>query len=708
MLDAVSSAVDTLTGAMGGNAQAAGDVEATFHIGKSLVDPNPAVTGNLSPTANGSENPQNQFGNDAPTEFVHFGLTHEDTASKFQHKETQLDHGVMFRDALERESLLLHGFLTSAQYIFKEHKDSQGALGMAGAAMDVLMGSGSTGLDPARFDELIKRVTKAGGSINLKEIEYPPIHLAGIDLHKARANYADFVTKMADEALKHESGGGPGGALGAAAGAVSGAAGSALGGVGGTLMKAATTVQKIVFKPFDIYLGMYLAIRDEYEDAIEAASYAMTLKAIEEKCVPTFHVWFKPPPPAPDEPAPEPSQADKPDNEIEKAIADAKKAVEDAKKKVEEVKKSVDDKVKKVKDFLSEEAAPPPTPGDAALASIFAAFNSGATDKRLPDGNLRVRKKIIAVVTGSVEQVLDLGSLPGFVSKTFEKITPKSIALLQFILSRAMGAGLEMTFTQDALRVLGRKWFFDTLLDIIVEQFAFLQDGPDGMFNLFGQKLTKKAFLEKGRDLAREKFGQHLDPILDLAMNNLGERLRDAIDGAREKDALTMEVLLARLPELTALIIRDTILPVYDLLFDELFGKAMGAATNAISPVKGMVSDAKKKMEDVKKVVDGVKAAKDALSSGIGLDTDFGKLKDDIFGGGAGDDTPAGTAGGNFPGGKREVLCVAKEVTKAMIDKVEEEQKVDAKPWPDPPEQPVPPAESGSSPSSSSDTPSEA
>ncbi|CAG0996641.1 hypothetical protein PHYC_02605 [Phycisphaerales bacterium] len=697
MLDAVSSAVDTVTGAMGGNAQAAGDVEAKFHIGQSLVDPNPAVTGNLSPTANGSDNPQNQFGNDAPTEFVHFGLTHEDTASKFQHTETQLDHGVMFRDALEREALLLHGFISSAQSIFKEHKDSQGAMGMAGAAMDVLMGSGSTGIDPAKFDELIKRVTKAGGTINLKEIEYTPIHLAGMDLHKARANYADFVAKMADEALKHESGGGPGGALGGALGAVSDAAGSAVGGAGGGIMKIATTVQKIVSKPFDIYLGMYLAVRDEYEDAIETASYTMTLKAIEEKCVPTFHVWFKPPPPAPDEPAPEPSQADKPDNEVEKAIADAKKAVEDAKKKVEEVKKSVDEKVKAVKDFLSPEAAPPATPGDAALASIFAAFNSGATDKRLPDGNLRVRKKVLAVITGSVETVLDVGPLPGFIDKAFEKITPKSLALLQFILSRAQGAGLEMTFTQESLRILGRKWFFDTLLDILVEQFAFLQDGPDGMFNLFGQKITKKAFLEKGRDLMRDKFGQYLDPILDIAMNNVGDRLRAAIDGAREKDALTMEVLLARLPEMIALIVRDTVLPIYDLLFDELFGKMMGAVTDKLSPVKGMLSDAKSKMDDVKQVVDGVKAAKDALSSGIGLDTDFDKLKDDIFGGGPAA-AAAGTTGGNFPGGQREVLCVGKEVTKDMIDTVEADQKTDATPWPDPPEQPVPPTSGSTTP----------
>jgi hypothetical protein len=686
MLDTISSVVDTVTGALGGNAQQASDVEPVFHVGEPLVDPDPQITGNISPKAHGSDNEQNQFGNDTPTEFIHFGRTHEDTALRFHHKQTQLGHAVMFRDALEREALLLHGQITCAKEVFKAHKESQGALGMVGAAVDVLMGSGSSGLDPARFDELINRVTKAGGSINIKEVEYPPIHLAGIDLHKARANYEDFVRRMGDEALQHKSSGGPGGAIASAIGAVSGAAGSALGGVGESVMKAATTIQAIIFKPFDIYLAMYLAIRDEYEDAIDNASYAMTLKAIRGKYVPTFPVWFTPPKPAPDLPAPDPSQEDKPDNEIEQAIADARKAIEDARKKVEEARKSVDEKIDAVRDFLSPDAAPEPTPGDEALASIFAALTSGAMDKRLPDGNLRRRKKIVPVVIASVERVLDIGPLPGFVAKAFEKIIPRSIALLQHIVTRAQSRGLEMDFSQESLRQLGQEWFFNTLLDILVDQFSFLQDSPDGLFSIQGQKITKKAFLEEGRDLLRDKLGHHLNPILDLAMNNVGERLRSAIDGARAKDSLTMEPLLARLPELLALVIRDTLFPVWDLLFDELFGKLMGPLNGALSPVKQMMSKSQSTMNDVKKGVDTVKNVKDKLASGldIGPGTDFEKLKDELLGVGE-DGGLAGTLGGNFPGGRREILCVGREVTAEMIEKVENEQKVDAKLWPDPP-----------------------
>ncbi|MDX2132074.1 MAG: hypothetical protein SFY69_08480 [Planctomycetota bacterium] len=689
MLDSIGSAIDTATSALGGNAQQASDVEAVFHIGESLVDPDPKVSGNISPKAEGSGNDQNRLGNDAPTEFVHFGRTHEDSALRFHHAKDALAHAVMFRDGLAREALHLHGSISSAKAIFKEHADAQGAMGMAGAAVDVLMGSGSTGLDASRLDELLNRVTSAGTTFNAEQAKYPDIHKAGVDLHKARANYQDCIAQLATQALEHKSGGGPGGALGNTLGAVSDGVGSAVGGVGGGVMKGATIVQKIVAKPFDIYLSMYLALRDEYEDAVEFHSHALTIKSIRARAVPTFHVWFPPPPPEPGEPPapPDNSTKDKPDNEVAKAIQKANEAVEKAKKKVEDTRKSVDEKIQKVKDFLSPEAPLPGGPGDPSLDAIFGAFTSGVIDKRLPDGKLRRRQKIVPLLCAAMAKGVGVDSLPGFVTKAVEKIAPRSIALLQFILKRAMSAGLTMDFQQESLRKLGREWFFDTLLDILVEKFAFLQDSPGGLFTIQGQQLTKKAFLEKGRDLMRDKFGQYLEPILDLAMQNMGDRLRAAIDGARDKRSLTMEVLLARLPELTALVVRDTLLPVYDLLFDELFGKAMGAATNAISPVKAMMGDAKKKMDEVKKTKDKVQNVKDKLGEGmnIGLDTDFGKLKDELLGDDAGPGGPSGTAGGSFPGGTRVLACVGVEVSSADIDEVENNQKVDSKMWPDPP-----------------------
>ena len=722
MLDSIGSAIDSATGALGGNAQAAKDVDAVFHIGDPLADPKTRAPANLSPKAHSSSNDQNQLGQDAPTEFVHFGRTHAALAPTFPQDKKSIGDAVMWRDALEREALLLHGSLRRAQSVFKEYDDSKGAVGDIMSAVNVLGGGGSSGPDLSRFDELASRITKAGGSINKDDgVDYPTLHQAGIDLHKARANYIDFVRKTGESYLKHDDGGGtPGGALSSVAGAVSNAAGSAISAIGGPVGKALTLVQSIIFKPYDIYLAMYLAVREEYEDAIENASYAMTIKSIRAKSVPTFEVWFPFPKPAD---APEGDAGDDLSNagdaakkgDVAGAIAAAQKAADDAKKKV-------DKKIQDVKDFLSPEAPDPPTPGDDALGSIFASFTSGKLDKRLDDGTLRARKKLGPVLSEAIAKGVGVDSMPTWFTKPLEKIIEMEIGLLQLVYHRAMGAGPTMTFSQDSLNKLGQEWFFDTLIDLLVKTFSFLQDSPSGLGTIQGQKITKQAFIERGRDLVRDEFGKYLNPILQLAMTNMGDRLREAIEGAkdqaaqsqiaaaagalglgnskkkaaesignaREKHCMTMELLLARLPEVTALLIRDTVLPVYDMVFDQLAGKAMGALGNAMSPVKNMVSSAKSTMDDVKDYKDRVNKLRKDTDDGqggtkINQDTDFDALKNDLTTATPPAPGSASTASGDFPGGDRKFLCESKPIPADDIKKVENDQKVDAKIWPDPP-----------------------
>ncbi len=740
MLDSIGSAIDNATGALGGNKQSASDVEPVFHIGEPLADPKTRAPLQISPKAHSSDNDQNQFGQDAPTEFVHFGRTHAALAPTFPHDIKSIGDAVMWRDALAREALLLHGSLRRAQAVFTEYDKSKGAVGDIMSAVNVLGGGGFSGPDLSRFDELASRITKAGGTINKADgIDYPTLHQAGIDLHKARANYIDFVRKTGDSYLKHDDGGGsPGGALSSVTGAVSNAAGSALSAIGGPVGKALKLIQSIIFKPYDIYLAMYLAVRDEYEDTIENASYAMTLKSIRAKAVPTFEVWFPLPKPekVPDEQIDDPgddlSRAgdEAKDLKIAKAIDSAKKAADDAQKKVDKARKDVDDKIQKVKDFLSPEAPDPSTPGDDALGLVFAAFTSAKLDKRLDDGNLRQRKKLTPVLAEAIALGVGVDSMPTWFTKPLEKIVEQEIGLLQLIMHRAMGAGLTMDFKQESLQKLGQEWFFDALIDIIVKQFTFLQDGPDGLGTYQGVKLTKQAFIERGRDLVRDQFGQFLNPILNIAMHNVGERLREAIEGAkdqaaqsqaaavagalglgndqkkaaesignaRDKHSLTMEILLARLPELAALLVRDTVLPVYDLVFQQLAGKAMGALGSAMSPVNSMVSDAKSKMDDVKDYKDRVNKLRSDTDDGqggtnINQSTDFGALKDDLTTATA---KPASTStdSGDFPGGDRKFLCQAQPIPADDIKKVEDEQKVDAEIWPDPPKEDAPTATS--------------
>ncbi|MFA6045791.1 MAG: hypothetical protein WC718_12480 [Phycisphaerales bacterium] len=52
MLDSIGSAIDSATGALGGNKQSASDVDAVFHIGDPLADPKTRAPVNLSPKPN--------------------------------------------------------------------------------------------------------------------------------------------------------------------------------------------------------------------------------------------------------------------------------------------------------------------------------------------------------------------------------------------------------------------------------------------------------------------------------------------------------------------------------------------------------------------------------------------------------------------------------------------------------------------------------
>jgi hypothetical protein len=361
LLDKATAVLDAATG---GKATSKAEAKAEYVLKDILSSPEDADAGIVGTSYNGQGDNPNPLDGGIPTEFIHFGMVHPDTGKKFPHnsfnpanaKIAPEGHGILFRDAVEREAITLFGFVSSTKIAVKETTESGGALEAVGAMASNLLGGGSgqSKPDPTQLDTFLSDIESAIQTINKPAILYPEIHEAGKKLHETRANYVKFCQNLNDFYVKPPEGN----PLDAAAGAIAN-----IPGVGNIM----ATVQRFAFKFLDLYLAAYLKLRENHEKGIESAAHDLTIEAIKanyENFVLTYPIWFKKPPPPEDTPA----DSNKDDGNL---LADVNEKIDEAKKKVDDVKKDVEDKVNDVYDFLGMNGAPEATPGTAILGEIF-------------------------------------------------------------------------------------------------------------------------------------------------------------------------------------------------------------------------------------------------------------------------------------------------------------------------------------------------
>ncbi len=189
--DLASSALDMASGALAADGAAPKPDTATPEFDN--ADPLDPVKEKkpLAVGPNSADTPPNTAKPSDAIEFVHFGHVHADTTNHFPHPKFDNEkdkkpsgRGILFRDALERESTLLYGFISSAKTVHEELKKSRGAAGAVAGAVGKLVGGGGSEPDPGSFKFLLDDVTKAGGTINTETIEYLKVHKAGIDFHQ--------------------------------------------------------------------------------------------------------------------------------------------------------------------------------------------------------------------------------------------------------------------------------------------------------------------------------------------------------------------------------------------------------------------------------------------------------------------------------------------------------------------------------------------
>ncbi len=520
-----------------------------------------------------------------PTEFIHYGLVHADIGIKFPHgnfspigaQEAPTGHAIMFRDGLEREAILLHGFISSCKVILKEYLKDKGPLGDVGAVVGSLLGGGPSEPkpDPTQLDSFISQVKAAADKIKPATINYKEIHDAGKALHQARTDFNNFTVSLNKYYLKPPKDSGPAGLLGN------------IPGVGNIIQ----VVQRFLFKMFDIYLAVYLELRGQdekdenavpkLERAIEMASHKMTIKAITsnyEEFALTYPIWFP---------------KDKTSSNGSGGTPGFLKPVTDA---VDDVKKEVDSVENDIYGFAGANEEPPSTPGSDQLKAVFNILKGereAGKDSSPPSAD-DPPSAADATISALNKMLSDVGGLPSFLNGPIKEITKANVSLLEDVYKRLMAQKAGSKIESSLLLEAGRHYLTGTISGMFTKLVMGLITGgkaDDASVGIPGKEKVLSGKQLIGHQLD-EKLGKYVEPILQIAIGDLAGNL-EASRSKAGTESMTMEVFLGRLPWLVALMFRNTFFPIWNIVAENVFGSIGGPLASALKSANSVVNKAK-------------------------------------------------------------------------------------------------------------------
>ena len=584
----ITDTLNSVSGALAGEKQpdAAPPATLTFYKGVPIGLPEGSEAQSAQP--NGGNTRDTAY----PTEFIHFGYVHPDYSSRYEGQAKEKDdvawdasnetglHGTMQRAALQREALLLAGFVTALQKTLEERQKGKGKGGLGslvGAAADILGGQGGKATEPTPEDcnPFGQALKTAADKVKGPKVAYKDMHQAGIDLRQARLDYAQYLKKLRESPPKDQ---GPAGLLSGVS-----AISSALPGGLGT---AVTIVQGIAFKPFDVYLGIFTGIAEALEPKVMTACHDLSIDAIKQYFTPLFAPWYKAPPGAQDQGAPS-------------------LGTSTGVSPIDSTTHQADGAYKDVRDFLADtKGAASPCEGYLDKAFVMqAAPQPKAAEPKKPATFLA------DLITSSFSKALGVDPLPGLLETLISEICAIDaeflLAMYKTLLKRSPSQAIDV----EELKVAARKRLLDKLVNLLVSQISFLQQAREFAFapEMNNQQVVNMSpgnFQDRGENLLNEQFGKYLDPALDFAMSDLWKELEGARSQAYQQNSMTMEIYLGILPWMLALLFRDTFFPVWDLLVD----KGMGFVNDKLGGVFRSMDAFRQGAQD------GVDTARDALT----------------------------------------------------------------------------------------------
>ncbi|WP_158879682.1 hypothetical protein [Rhodanobacter sp. L36] len=609
-----ASMLDQAAAGLSGKAPDAGLQANAPYINGDPIDDGAADPPTLAaqPQAHGSDNdkPSNYNGVDKPLpiQFIHYDTLHDGLSDKFSGDAPS--RGVAMRDALLREVVLMSSFAQGARQVMVQHGES-GALGQAVAAIGSLLGgSSSAPAGPEQFDPVIQKLTAVSASINKSPVLYKDINDAGRKLHDARNAYETVCTS----ALK--TGGGGGGGL------PSLPALPTIPGVGGP----AGIVSKLpgwLFKVQDAYLSTFAAVRGVCEKPITRACHDFSFAAAKAIPNPCYEIWFstssgKPaskgaaPAPAP-APAPKESTLDK----IAALPGEAQKAQDSA------------------TDWLQTDGGAASGPKQSALDAAFSAL-AGDPKKPSPTDLTSVMCAGLAKGIG-----FDDGKFPAPLDKVVARMAAAALSIMQKTYTGILASDGDlspfdaagnpgMTKVQDCVHDAVHSTMATLIVDEVWSLVGLNADGPGknaanhgslGSMQIGADQLENKAAEMINKELAKQ--AHYLDAITDFVTHDLTEALQKAAKGSSGSDALTMETYLGRMPLALALLMRDLVFPLFNLVlklfgFSDKLGVIWDPVAKGLSKAGDVVNQAKADKDRVNQGADNAKQQAKTLDHDIG------------------------------------------------------------------------------------------
>jgi hypothetical protein len=661
VMDDVSGRASDVHGVLEGKHRQAPDTSSgpktRFQNGRDLATPGGGPATIYAPPNNSSQgNKRVPVPYDSSIELLHFDTVYLDRRSTFAGATDDATtyttpvigaRAAAFRAALERELVLLAGFV-SAHAMALEDRDTNegtgaggagglgGAVGLGkilGVVGDIVGGGGGLADAPQAGDlnPFVARALAVGAQLNSASIDYDVLHQAGMDLHQLRNDYKKYldaqVTKATTKATGSSGSGSssPGGLL------------SNLPFIGNLIPPAIgdifTLVEKLATKAVDVQVAMVLGLTQAMQPRIEMACREMSIQAITSNQTPMFAVWFAPPPPGP---APRSSQSlvNAPTTPgwvpgpLTGAVNSVLNPVQSAANTVNSGAKPLEDIV----DFLSKPAKR--TPGGPYLDLAFEVFDTAADavaaqpppaasappggGGSILDGAWNVGRadaappkapppptKIAALTCDAFTKALGMGALPGFVQSIVTHVMQSVGDFLRGVYGVLVTVDGSQKIDSAALIAAGRKNLVTQLVEGLTQGLTLLQDIRKFGFNMGGfgplsGHLSGEALYQRAMEFLNENLLPHIDPIVAGALSGFADTLDASRATAVRQQAMTMEVYLALLPAEYTLMFRKIFFPIWDLMVKSVFAPVSQALDPMAVAAGNLAKDGRGLMDDVR------------------------------------------------------------------------------------------------------------
>ncbi|MBK8940410.1 MAG: hypothetical protein IPM79_23040 [Polyangiaceae bacterium] len=603
-----------------------------------------------------------------PIEFVHYGHVYRDRSQLFP--SPKLDdtagaltapadsplagtevpaHGLMMRAALQREGVLLGGFIRAQMDALIAEEKSKGVIGVLAQVIADLTGSAGGTQDKPNAVDLnphLKKVIDAEKKINRPRVDYPVLHEAGIMLHTARKAYHEYLVTELEK--RHAPAKSPGGGIlndqvdeineGLKGGhdwlgdkdAPHDAIPKLTRLVPPGVQDFLSVIQKISFKAWDVCAALNYEYAVRLEPIVEDACRRISAHSIRSRVLPVYPVWFlEPQPEYTLDPNVEQKIFDKVDNPFGsgsgikgKALAMLNGLADVVTNPVKDALQDYDQEVgiDKTLDFLSRPDRY--TPGRPFLDDIFL-IPQDPDPPDVPDAARRARVGwsggLGQMAVDALKGALDIKSLPSWLEWVISKVSSVCAEFIRAVYCRLLTMKDTDQVTEAEMHEAAKRHLVGNVIETILGGLKFV----DGLrkitldIPIAEVAISTDALIGRAKEFAALNLEKFIAPVVKFAMRDLHGMIFAYRRTAIQNRALTMEVHLAQLPTVFSRLFRNVFFP----LFDKVIERAMEAVTASLAPrvmeAGKALLKAREQVEQVRgKIVQGL-AALDTLPAAL-------------------------------------------------------------------------------------------